>query len=171
MTGVTLDIRPVDVNGAVEATVIASVGREQILDATVVLDAPGSRDAFAAAAARAHAEGTGLDAAAERHLAEDLMGQLAAAAADRLREEAGGEVLSNNNINYVTVSDFAGLVSKTLSEKPDVILVGGPSQPTAIIIEEARKQGITVSSDWRAEFDEKMAEQRRRSQRASKMKI
>ncbi|USX45845.1 ABC transporter substrate-binding protein [Dietzia kunjamensis] len=60
-------------------------------------------------------------------------------------EEAGGEVLSNNNINYGTVSDFAGPVSKTLSEKPDVILVGGPSQPTAIIIEEARKQGFKGS--------------------------
>ncbi len=56
-------------------------------------------------------------------------------------ESAGGEVLTNNNIDYGTVSDFAGPVSKTLSGNPDVILVGGPSQPTAIIIEEARKQG------------------------------
>lgn len=56
-------------------------------------------------------------------------------------EEAGGTVQSNNNIDYGSVSDFAGPVSKTLSGKPDVILVGGPSQPTALIIEEARKQG------------------------------
>ena len=60
-------------------------------------------------------------------------------------EDAGGEVLANNNINYATVSDFAGPVSKTLSGNPDVILVGGPSQPTAIIIEEARKQGYDGS--------------------------
>ncbi|KRE38312.1 branched-chain amino acid ABC transporter substrate-binding protein [Janibacter sp. Soil728] len=56
-------------------------------------------------------------------------------------KEAGGKVLDNNNIDYGSVSDFAGPVSKTLAGKPDVILVGGPSQPTALIIEEARKQG------------------------------
>ncbi|WP_338750398.1 ABC transporter substrate-binding protein [Janibacter alittae] len=60
-------------------------------------------------------------------------------------EEKGGEVQESNNINYATVSDFAGPVSKTLSGDPDVILVGGPSQPTAIIIEEARKQGFKGS--------------------------
>ena len=56
-------------------------------------------------------------------------------------KEAGGKVLDNNNIDYGSVSDFAGPVSKTLAGKPDVILVGGPSQPTALVIEEARKQG------------------------------
>ena len=60
-------------------------------------------------------------------------------------EEAGGTVQANNNVNYGTVSDFAGPVSKTLSGNPDVILVGGPSQPTAIVIEEARKQGFKGS--------------------------
>ena len=55
---------------------------------------------------------------------------------------AGGEVLAKNNIDYGTVSDFAGPVAKTLAGKPDVILVGGPSQPTALLIEEARKQGF-----------------------------
>lgn len=56
-------------------------------------------------------------------------------------KKAGGTVLDNNNIDYGSVSDFAGPVSKTLAGKPDVILVGGPSQPTALVIEEARKQG------------------------------
>ena len=56
-------------------------------------------------------------------------------------EASGGEVLAKNNIDYGTVSDFAGPVAKTLAGKPDVILVGGPSQPTALIIEEAREQG------------------------------
>jgi len=56
-------------------------------------------------------------------------------------EAAGGTVLAKNNIDYGTVSDFAGPVAKTLAGKPDVILVGGPSQPTALLIEEARKQG------------------------------
>lgn len=56
-------------------------------------------------------------------------------------KEAGGTVQANNSIDYGSVSDFAGPVSKTLAGKPDVILLGGPSQPTALIIEEARKQG------------------------------
>lgn len=58
-------------------------------------------------------------------------------------EASGGEVLAKNNIDYGTVSDFAGPVAKTLAGKPDVILVGGPSQPTALLIEEAREQGFT----------------------------
>lgn len=57
-------------------------------------------------------------------------------------EASGGEVLAKNNIDYGTVSDFAGPVAKTLAGKPDVILVGGPSQPTALLIEEAREQGF-----------------------------
>ncbi|MHA7125229.1 ABC transporter substrate-binding protein [Janibacter indicus] len=60
-------------------------------------------------------------------------------------EAEGGTVQANNNINYGTVSDFAGPVAKTLAGKPDVIMVGGPSQPTALIIEEARKQGFDGS--------------------------
>jgi len=43
--------------------------------------------------------------------------------------------------------------------------------PVELSTEEARRQGIPVSPEWRAEFDDKMAEQRRRSQQASKMKI
>lgn len=57
-------------------------------------------------------------------------------------EARGGEVLAKNNIDYGTVTDFAGPVAKTLAGDPDVILVGGPSQPTALIIETARKQGF-----------------------------
>ena len=43
--------------------------------------------------------------------------------------------------------------------------------PVELSTEEARSQGIALSPDWRAEFDERMAEQRARSQQASKMKI
>ena len=43
--------------------------------------------------------------------------------------------------------------------------------PVELSTEEAKMQGISLSPDWRAEFDEKMAEQRQRSQQASKMKI
>lgn len=60
-------------------------------------------------------------------------------------ESQDGEVLTDNSIDYSTVSDFAGPVSRTLSEEPDVIFLGGPSQPTALIIEEARGQGYEGS--------------------------
>lgn len=58
---------------------------------------------------------------------------------------AGGEIGKDNSVDYATVSDFAGPVSKALAEKPDAIFVGGPSQPTALIMEEARKQGFKGS--------------------------
>jgi branched-chain amino acid transport system substrate-binding protein len=54
----------------------------------------------------------------------------------------GGEVLSNNGVDYTTTTDYASPVSQALSENPDVLFVGGPSQPTALVIEEARKQGF-----------------------------
>jgi branched-chain amino acid transport system substrate-binding protein len=51
----------------------------------------------------------------------------------------------DNSVDYATVSDFAGPVSKALADKPEAIFVGGPSQPTALIMEEARKQGFEGS--------------------------
>lgn len=60
-------------------------------------------------------------------------------------KDAGGKIGGDNSIDYATVSDFAGPVSKALAEKPDAIFVGGPSQPTALIMEEARKQGFEGS--------------------------
>ncbi|MCQ9368981.1 ABC transporter substrate-binding protein [Brevibacterium sp. 91QC2O2] len=59
--------------------------------------------------------------------------------------KAGGTVGKDNSVDYATVSDFAAPVSKALAEKPDTIFVGGPSQPTALIMEEARKQGYKGS--------------------------
>ncbi|MFL0576665.1 ABC transporter substrate-binding protein [Brevibacterium luteolum] len=57
----------------------------------------------------------------------------------------GGEVLSDNSVDYGSVTDFAGPVSQTLAQNPDVLFIGGPSQPTALVIEEARKQGYDGS--------------------------
>src|SRR5699024_451731 len=42
-------------------------------------------------------------------------------------KDAGGKIGGDNSIDYATVSDFAGPVSKALAEKPDAIFVGGPS--------------------------------------------
>jgi len=57
-------------------------------------------------------------------------------------QSAGGSVLSNNGVDYNTTTDFSTAVSKTLAEKPDVIFVGGPSQPTALVMKAARDQGF-----------------------------
>ncbi len=43
--------------------------------------------------------------------------------------------------------------------------------PVELSTEEAKRAGIAVSPEWRVEFDDKMAEQRARSQGASKMRI
>ncbi|MBX6394997.1 MAG: ABC transporter substrate-binding protein [Alicyclobacillaceae bacterium] len=57
-------------------------------------------------------------------------------------KESGGEVLSNNAVDYNTTTDFSAAVSKALAEKPDVLFVGGASQPTALVIKAAREQGF-----------------------------
>ncbi|GAC1416905.1 MAG: ABC transporter substrate-binding protein [Candidatus Velthaea sp.] len=68
----------------------------------------------------------------------------------------GGTVLGNNGVDYNTTADFATTVSKALAEKPDVLFVGGPSQPTGLVIKSARDQGFTggfVMMD-QAKFDQ-----------------
>jgi len=57
-------------------------------------------------------------------------------------EAKGGTVLTNNEIDYNTTTDFSSVASKALSEKPDVLFVGGPSQATALVIKAAREQGF-----------------------------
>ena len=69
---------------------------------------------------------------------------------------SGGTVLGNNGVDYNTTADFSTAVSKTLADKPDVIFVGGPSQPTGLVIKAARDQGFTggfVMMD-QAKFDQ-----------------
>jgi branched-chain amino acid transport system substrate-binding protein len=71
-------------------------------------------------------------------------------------QSLGGTVLTNNGVDYNTTADYSTVVSKALSEKPDVMFIGGPSQPTALIIKSARDQGFTggfVMMD-QAKFDQ-----------------
>jgi len=58
-------------------------------------------------------------------------------------ESKGGTLLTNNEVDYNTTTDFSSVVSKALSEKPDVLFVGVPSQATALVIKAAREQGFT----------------------------
>lgn len=61
----------------------------------------------------------------------------------RVWESHGGTLLANNEIDYNTTTDFSSVVATALSEKPDVLFVGGPSQATALVIKAAREQGFT----------------------------
>jgi branched-chain amino acid transport system substrate-binding protein len=54
----------------------------------------------------------------------------------------GGTVGSDHGVDYNTTTDFTGAVSRALADNPDVLFIGGPSQPTALVIRAAREQGF-----------------------------
>ena len=54
----------------------------------------------------------------------------------------GGTVGRSFGVDYNTTTDFSGVVSQVLADKPDVLFVGGPSQPTALVVRAAREQGF-----------------------------
>ncbi len=54
----------------------------------------------------------------------------------------GGTVGGNHGVDYNTTTDFTGAVSRALADDPDVLFIGGPSQPTALVIRAAREQGF-----------------------------
>ena len=45
-------------------------------------------------------------------------------------------------MDYNTTTDFTGAVNRALADDPDVLFIGGPSQPTALVIRAAREQGF-----------------------------
>ncbi|MFZ5631311.1 MAG: ABC transporter substrate-binding protein [Bacillota bacterium] len=57
-------------------------------------------------------------------------------------EKLGGQVTGNFAVDYNKETDFYTYVSKALATKPDVLFVGGPSKPTAMIIKQARQLGF-----------------------------
>jgi branched-chain amino acid transport system substrate-binding protein len=57
-------------------------------------------------------------------------------------KEAGGIVSSVNLMSYNKDSDFYSGVSRALADHPDVMLVGGASEPTALVIKQARELGF-----------------------------
>ncbi|MBO9513942.1 MAG: ABC transporter substrate-binding protein [Variovorax sp.] len=57
-------------------------------------------------------------------------------------EKAGGTIVSNNPMSYNRSADFYSGVSRVLAEKPDVLFVGGPSEPTALVVKQARELGF-----------------------------
>lgn len=57
-------------------------------------------------------------------------------------ESMGGTVVAESPIDYNKEADFYTYVSQVLDKDPDVLFVGGPSQPTAMVIKQARQLGF-----------------------------
>lgn len=57
-------------------------------------------------------------------------------------EKAGGTIVGSNPMSYNKDADFYSGVSKVLADKPDVMFVGGASQPTALVVKQARELGF-----------------------------
>lgn len=57
-------------------------------------------------------------------------------------EKLGGEVVANNPMDYTKDTDYYSGVSKALAAKPDVLFIGGPSEPTALVVKQARELGF-----------------------------
>jgi len=54
----------------------------------------------------------------------------------------GGTVTGDFSADYNKETDFSTFVTKALATKPDVLFIGGPSQPTARVIKAARQMGF-----------------------------
>jgi branched-chain amino acid transport system substrate-binding protein len=54
----------------------------------------------------------------------------------------GGQILSDNPANYYTETDFSSQLSAALATNPEFLLIGGPSEPTGLVIEQARNLGF-----------------------------
>ena len=57
-------------------------------------------------------------------------------------EAAGGEVVASNPMDYNKSADFYTGVSKVLAANPDVLFVGGASEPTGLVVRQARELGF-----------------------------
>lgn len=55
---------------------------------------------------------------------------------------AGGEVVAANAMSYNKDTDFYSGVSRVLASNPDVVFVGGASEPTALVMKQARELGF-----------------------------
>ncbi len=55
---------------------------------------------------------------------------------------AGGTVVAKAPANYYTETDYTPFLTTALAAGPDVIFCGGPSEPTALLIDQARGLGF-----------------------------
>ena len=57
-------------------------------------------------------------------------------------EGAGGKVVAENPMSYNKATDFYSGVSRAMQAKPDVMFIGGASEPTALVAKQARELGF-----------------------------
>jgi branched-chain amino acid transport system substrate-binding protein len=57
-------------------------------------------------------------------------------------EKNGGKVVAENPMSYNRATDFYSGVSRALAAKPDVLFVGGASEPTGLVVKQARELGF-----------------------------
>ncbi|MBL0403361.1 ABC transporter substrate-binding protein [Microvirga aerilata] len=57
-------------------------------------------------------------------------------------KQAGGEIVAENPMSYNKDTDFYSGVSRVLAANPDVLFVGGASEPTALVAKQARELGF-----------------------------
>ena len=57
-------------------------------------------------------------------------------------EEQGGEVVHKASVDFAKETDFYTLLTNALESDPDVIFLGGPSEPTANVVNQARQLGF-----------------------------
>lgn len=54
----------------------------------------------------------------------------------------GGQITEDKPANYYAETDFSAQLTAALATKPDVLLIGGPSASTALVVEQARGLGF-----------------------------
>ena len=57
-------------------------------------------------------------------------------------EAAGGKVVAENPMSYNRATDFYSGVSRVLAAKPDVLFIGGASEPTGLVVKQACELGF-----------------------------
>jgi branched-chain amino acid transport system substrate-binding protein len=69
---------------------------------------------------------------------------------------AGGEIVAENPMSYNKDTDFYSGVSRVLAASPDVMFIGGASEPTALVVKQARELGFNggFAVIDQAKFDE-----------------
>jgi len=57
-------------------------------------------------------------------------------------EAAGGKISADNPMSYNRATDFYSGVSRAIAGKPEVMFIGGPSEPTGLVVKQARELGF-----------------------------
>lgn len=57
-------------------------------------------------------------------------------------ESAGGEVVHKASVDFSKDTDFFTILTNALEHNPDVLFIGGPSEPTAKLAQQARELGF-----------------------------